>query len=180
MKDFELDIKPLALLLFALVYFFDESGFIALVLPAAAFHELGHFLAMKMGGMRLRSLRLGLFGLEMDYWGSLSGGWGAAALGAGPLFGIIYFAVLTIAPFEYCRLSGEISLALSLFNLLPILPLDGGRLAQLAFGDTFFKASRIISMIFIFAALILWIYKGWIALFLISLWLFWFNNKRGK
>ena len=38
MKNFELDIKPAALLIFALIYFFDESGFVALVLPAAAEH----------------------------------------------------------------------------------------------------------------------------------------------
>ena len=178
MKEFELDIKPTALLLFALIYFFDESGFIALALPAAVFHELGHFFAMKMGGMRLRSLRLGLFGVEMDYWGNLSGGWGAAALCAGPLAGLIYFALCMLFPYEYCRLSGEMSLALSCFNLIPVLPLDGGRLMQLALGDVFCKISRVISIVFGLGAFLLLIYKGWFALFAIALWLIWANNKR--
>ncbi len=177
MKDFELDIKPIALLVFALIYFFDESGFVALALPAAAFHELGHFLAMKMGGMRLRSLRLGLFGVEMDYWGNLSGGWGAAALAAGPLAGLIYFALCMMFPYEYCRLSGEMSLALTCFNLIPVLPLDGGRLAQLAFGEAFCKISQVISFVIAGAAFALWISKAWFSLFAIALWLVWFNNK---
>ena len=180
MKDFKLDVRPIALLAFAIIFFFDENGFVATVLPAVAVHELGHYLTMRMGGLRLRCLRLGLFGLEMDYWGSLSGVWGAAALCAGPLAGLLYFAICMLFHYEYCRLSGGVSLALSAFNLVPVLPLDGGRLAQLAIGDAFFKASRIISLVFIFAALILWIYKGWFALFLISVWIFWFNNKRGE
>ncbi len=177
MKDFELDVKPAALLAFALIYFFDESGFVALVLPAVAVHELGHFWAMMIGGLRLRALRLGFFGLEMDYWGSLRGVWGAAALAAGPLAGFIYFALCMVFPYEYCRLSGEMSLALSCFNLIPVLPLDGGRLAQLALGDAFCKISRVISFVIAGAAFALWISRAWFSLFAIALWLVWFNNK---
>lgn len=177
MKDFELDIKPAALLAFAFIYFFDERGFVALVLPAVLLHELGHFLAMKMGGLQLRRLRLGLFGPELDYWGSLTGAWGAAALAAGPLAGLIYFAVCMLLPYEYCRLSGEMSLALSVFNLIPVLPLDGGRLAQLAIGEAFCKISRVISFGIAAAAFALWISSGWLSLFAIALWLVWFNNK---
>ena len=178
MKDFKLDVRPIALLAFAIIYFFDENGFVATVLPAVAVHELGHFLAMRMGGLRLRCLRLGLFGLEMDYWGSLSGVWGAAALAAGPLAGLLYFAICMFFHYEYCRLSGGVSLALSAFNLVPVLPLDGGRLAQLAIGDAFRKISRVISIVLGFGALLLWIYKGWFSLFAIALWLVWANNKR--
>lgn len=177
MKNFELDIKPAALLIFALIYFFDESGFVALVLPAVAVHELGHFLAMKMGGMRLRCLRLGLFGPELDYWGSLSGAWGAAALASGPLAGLMYFALCMLLPYDYCRLSGEMSFALSCFNLIPVLPLDGGRLVQLALGESYYKISRVISFFLAGAALVLWICKGWFSIFAIALWLVWANNK---
>ena len=178
MKDFELDIKPAALLAFALIYFFDESGFVALVLPAAAVHELGHFLMMRLGGLRLRCLRLGLFGLEMDYWGSLKGMWGAAALAAGPLSGLVYFAICMLFPYEYCRLSGEVSLALSLFNLLPVLPLDGGRLVQLAVGEPFRKISRVISLIIASAALALFVSGGVFSPFAIAAWLVWYNYKK--
>lgn len=177
MKNFELDIKPAALLAFALIYFFDESGFVALVLPAVAVHELGHFLAMKIAGLRLRCLRLGLFGPELDYWGSLTGPWGAVVLAAGPLAGLVYFALCMIFPYEYCRLSGEMSLALSCFNLIPLLPLDGGRLMQLALGELYHKISRVISFLFAGAAFALWLSNGWFSLFAIALWLVWANNK---
>ncbi len=177
MKSLELDVKPAALLAFAIIYFFDDSGFVALVMPAVAVHELGHFSVMMIGGLRLRALRLGFFGLEMDYWGSLRGVWGTAALAAGPLAGLIYSALCMIFPYEYCRLSGEMSLALSCFNLIPVLPLDGGRLAQLAIGEAFCKISRVISIVFGLGSLLLLIYKGWFALFAIALWLVWFNNK---
>lgn len=177
MKDFVWEINPAAVLVFALIYFFDESGLVALMLPPVLIHELGHFSFMRLGGLRVRKLSLGMFGLEMDYWGELRGCLGAAAILAGPLFGLLYAVCGLLSPYEYLRQSGGVSLLLSLFNLLPVLPLDGGRLGSLLLGEAFTKISRVISFFLAAAALVLWISKGWISLFAIALWLVWANNK---
>ena len=44
---------------------------------------------------------------------------------------------------EYLQFSGTISLWLSLFNLLPVLPLDGGRILELLAGE---KIARAVSL----------------------------------
>ncbi len=165
--------------MFALLYFFDESGLVALILPAVIVHELGHFLVLRGEGLRLRRISLGVFGLEMDYWGELCGVGGAAAIAAGPLFGIFYAALCLFLPFEFCRLSGEVSLFLSLFNLLPVMPLDGGRLLELYVGERAIMISRVISLGLAAVGLFLWIYRGWFSLFAMGTWLAWanLNNK---
>ena len=92
-------------------------------LAAAAVHEAGHFLFLCAAGLKPSCLRLGLAGLEMDYRGELSGAAGAAAIAAGPLFGLGYGA-FAFSGQPFLALSGGISLALSIFNLLPVLPLE--------------------------------------------------------
>jgi len=171
------EVSPAALLVVALWYFFDETGMIALILPAVLVHEAGHALLLRLGGLRLRRVSLGLFGLEMDYWGQLEGGLGFAAVAAGPLFGLIYGILCQQVCSEYWNLSGSLSILLSLFNLLPVLPLDGGRLLSMAAGDRGVSISRGISLALAAAALFLWLLRGWFSLFATAAWLVWCNTK---
>ena len=99
MRDIKFDISPVALLVLAILYFFDTSGLYAAALPAVAVHEMGHVLFLRLGGRRLSRLSLGLFGLEMDYTGQLRGLMGALAIAAGPAFGLI-FGLLIFTPSE--------------------------------------------------------------------------------
>ena len=177
MKNVELYISPTALLVFALLWFFDGSGLYAAAVPAAAVHELGHAMFLWLGGLRLRSLKLGLFGLEMDYWGRLDGLTGAMVIGAGPAFGLLYAALCLGAEGEYWRLSGGVSLLLSVFNLLPVLPLDGGRLLALAAGERAEGISRVISLAIAALGLWLWLDRGWFSLFAMGAWLGWWNCR---
>jgi len=85
----------------------------------------------------------------MDYAGSLSGASALLCIGAGPLAGAVYGLVLCRTGGAFGRTSGAVSLLLTGFNLLPVLPLDGGRLVGAAVGET---AARGISRI---AALLL-------------------------
>lgn len=176
MWGIEFSVSPCALLFFALLYFFDESGFYAAALPAAAVHELGHLLALKAAGFAPRRISLGPAGLEMDYCGRLEGLGGAFSIAAGPLFGLVY-GLLIFSPWEYARFSGGISIALSAFNLLPVLPLDGGRLLELAVGERGRAASRAISLLLAAVGLWLWADGGVFAPFAMGLWLAWHNIK---
>lgn len=169
------DISPIALLLFALGYFFDGSGLFSALVPAAAAHELGHLLLLHLGGLPVRRVSLGLAGLEIDYRGALTGLHGFLTVLAGPVFGLAYALAAARLGGEYFTLSAGLSLALSAFNLLPILPLDGGRLLLFACP----RKGRGLSLAFALtlAAACLWLFlsRRSPAPFAMSLWLLWRN-----
>ena len=54
------------LLLFAFIYFFDESGLLASLFPVVLVHELGHVFAMLIFGAFPTRLKATLSGFTMD------------------------------------------------------------------------------------------------------------------
>ena len=114
-----------------LLFFLDTATLWAIALPVAA-HELGHVLALRLAGLRIRSFRAEMKGLCIEYSGFCGTAGHVFAAAAGPLAGLAYaFAASRWAKLsgsETAALSAGISLLLSLFNLLPVLPLDGGRI----------------------------------------------------
>lgn len=104
---------------------------IAIALPVAV-HELSHIIALRFFGLKVKSVRAELTGLCIDYCGFAEPVVHIAAAFAGPAGGFIYaYAASLIARETGCawmELSAGISLLLSVFNLLPVLPLDGGRI----------------------------------------------------
>ena len=135
------------------------SGALMLPLAAAVFiHEAAHILVLRLVGGRLRDFRAAPFGLRLEIDEStLSVGGEAlvAAAGSG--------ANLLCAGAAYSKAAARIDLAafgaLSLLyafvNLLPALPLDGGRLLCLALaarGDPL-RAVRVTAGVSLFLAL---------------------------
>lgn len=104
---------------------------LAIALPVAV-HELAHIIALRLSGLKVKSIRAELTGLCIDYCGFAEPLTHIAAAFAGPAGGFIYaYAASLIARETGCawmELSAGISLLLSVFNLLPVLPLDGGRI----------------------------------------------------
>ena len=158
MKNVEWNVSAGAVLLFALMYFFDGSGLASAAVPAILVHELGHLLPLKLTGHALRRITVGVFGLEIDYAGHPEGAAALLCIGGGPLSGLAYALAACAFGGAFWRMSGAVSAVLTAFNLLPILPLDGGRLVA-AVTDTVFagKLSRV-------AALLLALGGAWIAL----------------
>lgn len=106
----------------------NGPGLLAMVLSAAALHELGHWLALRLCGAEVRSLRIGLLGavLEADC-ARLSYGRELAAVLAGPGMNLLCaWAFSRLGPPGVEAAVGA-HLVLGGFNLLPLRPLDGGR-----------------------------------------------------
>ena len=136
MEKGHVSISAGAILLGALIYCTASFSELAAILAPVIVHELGHIAALRLYGLRVRRVTADLRGLCIEY-----GGWCAPAghivsALAGPAAGLAY--ALAASYFsarvqnETLTLSAGVSLLLSLFNLLPIWPLDGGRVFSLA------------------------------------------------
>ena len=165
-------------MLIALCIILDESSFALMLLMAVIIHELGHLLFLKIFRYEIMQLSLSAFGLEIDYRGCLEGVEGLISIAAGPIFGLVYGLGSQMAGKEFWRMSGGISLALSMFNLIPVLPLDGGRMLLIIAGERGRDISRGISLVLFAAAAILSITKGWISLLLMGSWLLVYNLRK--
>lgn len=103
-------------------------------IPVVIVHELGHALAMRLMGVRPIRLTATVSGFSMDYEGILSGWEECVAAVSGPAFGLLFTLACSILgkvfDNESMLLCAGLGLVLNLFNLLPSLPLDGGRALQ--------------------------------------------------
>ncbi len=108
------------------LYYRGGLALLPLLLLPVAVHELSHVLALRLLGRRVTDFRL-------DAQGFVIGCTGGSALSdvlialAGPLGGVVYALLAERAGIDWFSQSAGVSLLLSAFNLLPILPLDGGR-----------------------------------------------------
>jgi Zn-dependent protease/predicted transcriptional regulator len=127
----------------------SDGTYIAMALAAALFffasllaHELGHARQARREGMEIEGITLWLFGGVAQFKGAFpSAGAEFRIAIAGPLVSLglgIFFVLLAV----FARLPnavdgvaawlGYINLSLLVFNLLPALPLDGGRVFRSA------------------------------------------------
>lgn len=104
-----------------------ESTLIAavlLVVVAYPLHECGHLLALKLPG-RWGALGLnGVLGLSVKVPADVQGWRGALVAAAGPAANL---AVMWLALALNLQTLAQVNFVLAAVNLLPILPLDGGR-----------------------------------------------------
>ena len=121
---------------FGLLISWDMAAILFVVL---LFHEFGHALAMRATGHRnVQVLVLPLLGAVASGRKDDAGPWSRLfVLLAGPAPGLVIavaclYAALAITPPHTLLLQfGLVALLLNLFNLLPLIPLDGGRIVEL-------------------------------------------------
>lgn len=110
-----------------------------LLVPILLFHELGHYLAMRIFGYRnVRMFFIPFLGAAVTGQNYSAPGWKKAIVSLmGPIPGIAVGTVLAIAGMvmNHAMLMkvALMTLILNGFNLLPVLPLDGGRVVQTLF-----------------------------------------------
>ena len=119
-----LEISPSVCFLGAVLLLLLPFQWLLGVLLAALLHEAGHLLALHILRARVVSIRIGCRGAEISvlpllYWQEL-----LAAL-AGPVSGLL--AVFTFPCFPCFAAAALIQ---SVWNLLPVYPLDGGRVLR--------------------------------------------------
>lgn len=133
MKKANIEISPTVLLLaVGLLLAFDARTLCAVLLPVFV-HEAGHIIILRLYGLKPRHLKADLCGLDIEYvGGSLSAQFFSAL--AGPAMGLLYAFTAAFLSHrlhnELIGISAGVSLLFSLFNLLPALPLDGGRMLE--------------------------------------------------
>lgn len=120
-------IKTGFLLLLGVLFYLDEGiGLLPWGLLACALHECGHLAMGRLLGGRLRWLELSAVGAQMDLFYPVPLSYGREILVAlaGP--GTNLCLGWAAAQLGWVIPAG-VNLGLAVFNLLPVLPLDGGR-----------------------------------------------------
>jgi Zn-dependent protease/predicted transcriptional regulator len=141
----------------------SDGTYIGMALAAALLffasillHELGHAIQAKREGMEIEGITLWLFGGVARFKGMFPSAWAEFRIAiAGPLVSLllgVFFVAVAVATRATEEIDGVaawlgyINLMLLVFNLLPALPLDGGRvLRSVLWGtrDNFDWATRV-------------------------------------
>lgn len=170
-------------------YFIETATLFGIVL----IHELGHVMAAKNFGWRVKEIQLLPFGgvAVVDEMASVPAWQEIIVTLSGPLQnGMMMVAALVLQSTgvisgEWSAYFIQANMYVALFNLLPILPLDGGKIMQcvLSFWLPYQKvivfscvASLILSILLLLAAAFHTLYGGFqLNLFMIGLFLFYSN-----
>lgn len=145
MTNVRWDIGWGAVLLLSLAYFFDDTGLFAACIPAVLAHELGHVAALRYFGARIRKVSIKAYGAKIDYSGILGNRERSVALAAGPAAGAVYCVLAYFLLGSFGKLSAAASAVMTIFNALPIMPLDGGQITAYLLSK---EKSRMVSLCF--------------------------------
>lgn len=160
-------VTPGFVLLTAAWYLLDRAGLFWCAVPAAALHEAGHLLAIRLCGGRPRQLLLTAAGLRIDYGGALSYAQEAAVALAGAAANLLAALVFAVTARRTGRADAVcmagVQLLFGLANLLPLRALDGGQALRAALlrrmsVEGAARTGKLVSAIFSAAILIFGLY----------------------
>lgn len=123
-RRFSLDVRPGAVALLAGLYFLLPLRWCARLVLAVTVHELGHVAALALCGTEIYGLRMEACGLALCCAPPEGAVRTIAAALSGPAAGVGLFCILRGLGYPE---GAELSLLYACVNLLPVLPLDGGR-----------------------------------------------------
>ncbi len=157
-----LDFSFFLLIAFALALHFENVLYMVLF---SSLHEAGHLLVLYLLRGKAQEIHVSYYGIGLKQQNAFSASGEILFLLAGPLVNLVFFA---------CGVYRQLNFALMFINLLPIFPLDGGRILRcvlsrcfsLRVSDALLKGiSAVLCLLFISAG----IYLKNISLILISL-----------
>lgn len=133
-KDCDIIIDYTFILVLSFAALFSASQ-VLYMLVYCAFHELSHLTALVIVGGKADVLKFSFYGLALRYSNKLSKKSEIFVLICGPLANLILYFIFY----------DELNLILFLLNILPVYPLDGGRILELFS----YRASKVVSIILI-------------------------------
>ena len=128
-RRFSFEVRPGAVVLLSGLYFLLPLRWCARLALTVTVHELGHVAALILCGAQVCGLRMEGCGLVLRCTPPEGALRTVTAALAGPAAGAGLFCILRGLGDTACA---ELSLLFSCVNLLPVLPLDGGRALQAA------------------------------------------------
>lgn len=133
--DVTVCVRPSALLTPALFLLLTDTPILlTALLPAALLHELAHYAVLRLCGVR--TARFTLTGLGASLYvpelHRLSYGAELLSAAAGPLMNLLLWVLLSLTGREELTLFAGAQMVLGVLNLLPVRPMDGGRILWLA------------------------------------------------
>lgn len=133
--DVTVCVRPSALLTPAFFLLLTDTPILlAALLPAALLHELAHYAVLRLCGVR--TARFTLTGLGASLYvpelRRLSYGAELLSAAAGPLMNLLLWVLLSLTGREELTLFAGAQMVLGVLNLLPVRPMDGGRILWLA------------------------------------------------
>ena len=142
-----LDLTPGFPAFLAAVWYFDSCGIFWPFLAAMTVHELAHAAVILLLGGRIESVRLSFAQVELRT-GLLSDRTELWSTAAGPGINLLCGWLFR----RWMPAFAAVSLLLALFNLLPVWPLDGGRLLRtllrMRWGAAGVDASQTLGLLF--------------------------------
>lgn len=130
-------------------------------------HEAGHLAALLIAGGRPRLLLFSVFGAGLKYDSPLPAAGEAFVILAGPAVNLLLFFAA----------GDELNLFLAVLNLIPVFPLDGGRLLKLAAPKAYAYVSFAFLALMTAFSVYLLTRHGVFTLLIICIYLFIFNMR---
>ena len=143
----------------------DQSGLSLFCFSAAIIHESGHLMAAYILSAKPKELTVSCFGMRLRVSDSLQHPSQEVLIAlAGPLMNLMHSVLLYVLPVN--TIYAKLHIVMVVFNLLPVLPLDGGRILHAVIFDLFqpLIVARIETVVFACAFVPLFVLGGWLAL----------------
>lgn len=149
-----------------------------------ALHEISHLIVVKIMKIKTGELKLHCLGatLEIEDYNSLSLREQIIICLAGPVFNIlmsiIFFIIFYFLKYNFLLIIVEVNLALGIFNIMPMYPLDGFKLLVSIFSLklSYVNANKvsnvisyIVNIIFIIISILLLVYRNISGIFIIAI-----------
>ena len=113
---------------YSLILLLDTDQWLTALLPAVLSHELGHLFMIRATGGHIRSVRLEASGLCINADAFSSRRQELLCIAGGPAAGFVWAVLTLFFTGRWWIRASAAAFVINFFNLLPAMPLDGGRL----------------------------------------------------